>query len=185
MSITLPSVPPYYSDPKLDYRMAQKLQEAFQTNLSWLDRAYHIAKVGINAEAKTGYPQIHANDGSKEHFDIRADDKIGAYSFIEIEKPYVINFNDDEVRYYFSVVFWCNLDNIDALKDYDFTSELIKDVTDLLLSMEAGSVGVETRPERIFDKYSGIRQDLKQFQMRRFTSFKISFDILDLYTDNC
>jgi hypothetical protein len=183
--ITLPVVPDYYTTPRLEYAIAQELQIAFQTKLIWLDRAYHIAKVGIDSEKKIGYPQIHANNGTKEHYDIRADESIPSYSFFEIENPAKIDHKEDQITYNLSAIFWCNLDLIDTSLNYDFTSELIKDVTDLLSFYEADNLTIETRPERIFDKYSGVKQELKQFLMRRFSAFKITFTISTGYTDNC
>lgn len=185
MPVTLPAVPPYYNEPRLEYKLAQDIQLWLDAKLGWLDRSYHIAKIGINAESTYGYPQIHANDGTKEHYDIRADSEIGAYSFIEIERPVSIEVYSDEITYFFSIVFWCNLDKIDAAKEYDFTSELIKDVVNSLEVFEPGNLEVETRPEKIFDKYSGIEQELKQFLMRRFSGFKVSFELTKSLTDEC
>lgn len=165
--------------------MAQTLQLHLDSNIGWLQRAYHIARVGINAEQKVGYPQIYANDGTNKHFDIRPDNKTESYSFFEIDKQYEIDVNNDEVKYFFSLVVWANLKILDSAKTYDFTSELIKDITDSLKFFATDIIDVEVRPEKVFDKYSGIKQELKQFLMKPYTAFKITFSITDSYTDNC
>jgi len=185
MSITLPNIPPYFDSPRLEYSVAQKLQVALQTDIAWLDRAYNIAKAGINSELKTIYPQIQANDGTKEHFDIRPDASVAAYCFFEVDRPTLINKNDDEITCFFSIVFWCNLDLIDDTLTHDFTSQLIQDVVNVLEFYEAENLTTETRPEKIFDKYNGLTQELKQFLMRRYSGFKMSFEIKDSYSDTC
>lgn len=185
MPITLPDQPDYYENPRLDYYKVQQLQAAFIEKLAWLERAFHISKVGIDAEKKLGYPQIHSNKANGEHYDIRPDNKCPSYCFFEIERPHEINSEDDSVSYFLSVVFWNNLKLIDPDKTYDFTSELIKDVIDILKSYEAIDLGYDHRPESIFDKYSGVIQELKQGLMRNYSGFKITFKIDDSYSDNC
>lgn len=185
LPITLPAVPPYFATPRLDYNVAQRIQVKLQTDLTWLDRAYHIARAGVNSKDKYTYPQIQANVGGKEHFDIRVDNQCPSYCFFEIDRPFETDPQEDTLTCYFSIVFWCRLDLIDASKSYDFTSELIKEVTDLLGYFEAQELKYETRPEKIFEKYTGLTQDLKQHLIRPYSAFKLSFKIVDGYTDNC
>lgn len=184
MAITLPSVPTAYANPKLNYKVAQEVQDELAA-LSWMDRAYHIARIGVNASENVTYPQIYLNDNTSEHANIRPDNEIGAYSFIEEDSPHRISINDDELRCFFSVVVWGNLDIIDNLKTYDFTSELINDVVGALANMGASDISFDDRPEVIFNKYTGVTQELKQHLMRRYTAFKVTFEIITTYTDNC
>ncbi len=184
MPVTLPDVPPLFDDPHNEYAIAQTIQLAIDT-IGWVDRSYHIAKVGIKADSDLTYPQIFANNDSDEHFDIRPDSKIGAYSFIEVDSPSIVDIENDEVTYSFSLVFWANLVLVDAAKLYDFTSELIEDVIDELAKLEAESIAIETRPEIIFNKYTGTTQELKQFLMKRYSGFKLSFTIKVPYSDTC
>lgn len=185
MHITLPDVPPYYDNPKLEYKAAQDIQIAFATQLSWLFFSYHIAKVGIIASDDVGYPQIHANDGTQESHDIRPDNACPSYSFLEIERPSSIDIPDDTITYFLSCVFWVDLDLVDGSKLYDYTSELIQDVVNVLSTFDAQSIDIETRPERIFDKYSGLLQHRKQHLMRRYSGFKITFSINDCIVNSC
>lgn len=185
MPVTLPLVPTYYSAPRLNYAMAQSIQAKMDTDLLWLDRPYHIARIGVLASNSKGYPQIHSNNGTGEHYMITPDSQIGAYSFFEEDAPFETDFENDNVKYYFSLVFWCNLDVIDNTKQYDFTSELVKQTIDLLKFFQAENIKTETRPEKIFDKYSGVKQELKQHLMRRFSAFKISFTVNAPQTDSC
>lgn len=185
MSITLPIVPTYYTTPRVDYAVAQRIQLALDTNLGWLERCYHIARVGVDKEQKGDYPQIYKNDGTNENFNIRPDNKIASYCFFEVDSPFKTDFENDTLTCYFSIVFWNNLKLIDVSKQYDYTSELVKDVIDQLQIFQPENLEVETRPEKIFDKYSGLQQELKQHLMRQYSGFKISFETTQPYTDNC
>ncbi len=184
MALTLPAVPPYFDSPKMDYEVAQNLQKALADELLWLERAYHIARTGIISEDKVGYPQIYSNNGSAEHFNIRPDLKVKAYSFFEIDSPYTIDYFKGDLNCFFSLVFWGQLNNINSLKQYDFTSELVQDVINVLKENGCDQFRVETRPEKIFDKYSGLLQETRQHLMRPFTAFKISFKTITNIT-NC
>ena len=185
MGITLPTVPAYYASPKLEYKIAQNIQVAFDSGLGWLDRSYHIARVGIDASQKSTYPQIYKNDGSKEHFDIRPDSSIGAYSFFEIDRPFVANKYENTLSCFFNVIFWCNLELVDPAKTYDYTSELISEVLDVLASQGAIVTETETRPENIFNNYSALQQELKQHLMRSYSGFKITFEVPTTLNDTC
>jgi len=185
MAISLPTVPAYYASPKLEYKIAQNIQVAFDSGLGWLDRSYHIARIGIDASQKTTYPQIYKNDGSKEHFDIRPDSSIGAYSFFEIDRPFVANKYENTLSCFFNVIFWCNLELVDPAKTYDYTSELISEVLDVLASQGAIVTETETRPENIFNNYSALQQELKQHLMRSYSGFKITFEVPTTLNDTC
>lgn len=185
MGITLPTVPAYYASPKLEYKIAQNIQVAFDSGLGWLDRSYHIARVGIDASQKSTYPQIYKNDGSKEHFDIRPDSSIGAYSFFEIDRPFVANKYENTLSCFFNVIFWCNLELVDPAKTYDYTSELISEVLDVLALQGAIVTETETRPENIFNNYSALQQELKQHLMRSYSGFKITFEVPATLNDTC
>lgn len=182
---TLPAVPPYFDAPKLDAAMIQELQLHFDANLGWLTRSYAEAKVGVESESGLTYPQIGKNDGTGEHYNIRPDSEIEAYSFFEIDKAFEVNHGEDEVKYFFSVIFWANLQLMDPAKEYDFTSELVKDATDSLKQFASNILNVETRPENIFNKYSQVTQEQKQLLMKPYTAFKITFEIMDSYSDDC
>lgn len=181
----LPDVPPYLTAPRLITKAAQDIQVGLDANVSWLNRSYHIAKVGVIAETGLTYPQIYANDNTNNSYDLRPDNEMSAYSFIEIDRPYARDEEAGEITYFMSVVVWGNLALIDTTKDYDYTSQLIKDVSDALEGLGAEGISIEERPELIFNKYSGITQELKQFLMRKYTSFKLTFSYTTTYTDNC
>jgi hypothetical protein len=176
--------PPYITAPRYDDRIVQDLQIYFTERLSWLDRSFHIARVGVLPEGKT-YPQVQANNGTNENYDIRPDNLIPSYCFFEVEQPYQIDFFDVKATYFLSVTFWGNLNLIDESKSYDYTSELIRDVVKLLERKECGDLKIEENPERVFTKYSALKQDANQYLMKRYTAFKLSFWIKDHLTDEC
>ena len=128
---------------------------------------------------------MQANDGTNENYDIRPDNTVPSYCFFEVEKPYAIDFYDVKATYFLSVTFWGNLNLIDTEKNYDYTGELIRDVVKLLERKESGDLTIEENPEKVFTKYSALKQDANQYLMRRYTAFKITFWIKDHLTDEC
>ena len=181
----LPAVPAYFASPRLEYKTAQTLQVAFDTHLGWLERSYHIARVGVHGNNKDNYPQIYANNGTDEHYDIRPDESCSGFGFFEVDRASSIDLENDEVTHFLSWVFWGNMALIDATKQYDFSCELAKEAIGVLESYSAGNLTLETRPELIFNKYSGLKQETKQFLLKRYTAFKISFEITEPYSDSC
>jgi len=83
------------------------------------------------------------------------------------------------------VIFWCNLELVDPAKTYDYTSELISEVLDVLASQGAIVTETETRPENIFNNYSALQQELKQHLMRSYSGFKITFEVPTTLNDTC
>jgi hypothetical protein len=186
MTVVIPTVPPYYTAPQLEDDIAQQIQLRFVSKLAWLQNAYHIVKTGVHANEKYTYPLLYANDGTKKYFDIRPDDRVASYSFFEIEKPTTIDSESREYTAHLSIVFWANLERVDPSKDYDFTGELVKDVINVLEYFDAANVTEDRRFERIFDKYTGLKQeDNKQHLMQRNTGFKITFEVTGSLTDTC
>lgn len=183
--LTLPNRPPYITNPRYDDAVVQDIQKDFVAKLTWLTRCYPIARVGVDAASKETYPQIQANNSTRESYNIRPDNKCAAYCFFEVEQPYEINFNSKEVKYYLSVIFWGDLSLIDNTKGYDFTSQLIQDVSERLERRQCGDLRVEENPEKIFNKYSAMKQYATQHMMKKYTSFKITFTCIKGYENSC
>lgn len=185
MAITLPNVPPSIPNARYDDDIVQRLQNDFATNLSWLERSYHIARIGLNSKDGKGYPQIQANDGTNTVFDIRPDSQVKAYSFFEIEDKYRLNNFEGEATYFLSVTFWGNLNLIQPATTTDFTGNLIQEVKRRLEIKGVGEMEVEENPEEIFEKYSALTQEANQYLMRRYTAFKIIFEITTGLKNSC
>ena len=183
--MNLPNVPPAITGARHDDYVVQVLQQYLAANLTWLERCYHIARVGVDSLDKYTYPQIQDNVNKGDCFNIRPDNKVKSYCFFEVENPYELNYYEGEATYNLSVVFWGNLRLIDNTKTYDYTSHLIKQVTELLEKKMVDSLTVEENPERIFSKYSGLKQETNQYLMRKYTAFKITFSLTTGITNNC
>jgi hypothetical protein len=171
--------------PRYDDAVVQDIQKDFVAKIDWLQRVYAIARVGVDSMSKETYPQIQANNATRASYNIRPDNKCAAYCFFEVEQPYEINYNTKEVKYYLSVVFWGDLSLIDNTKGYDFTGVLIQEVIQRLERRQCGDIKVEENPEKIFYKYSAMKQYATQHMMRRYTSFKIYFTTTTGYEDSC
>lgn len=184
MSLTLPAVPDLFLKPRFDDRIAQNIQVKLAT-LPWLDRVYHIARVGIISKDKLSYPQIQSNNSTSKAFDIRPDNRVGAYSFFEVNKPYELNTYEGVSSYFLSLIVWANLNKITPPTTTDITGDLIRDVIKKIELCGGGEFVVEERPEEIFSNYSGLTQEKGQHLMRRYAGFKIEFKVVSGTTSDC
>lgn len=166
---------PYLTNPYLADKVVQIIRQDFDANVPWLNYTFPIAKIGVAKEET--YPRVYANDGSNKHYSIKPEKDATSYCFFEVNDPVVINDEDEDADYDLSVVVWGRLDKIDSGKHYDYTSELIADILGRLKFLGARSIEIETNPENVFDKYSGLEQIQTQNLMQPNTGFKISFTI--------
>lgn len=166
---------PYLANPYLADKVVQIIRQDFDINISWLAYSFPVTKIGILEDLT--YPRVYANDGSDAHYNIRPEEDAVSYCFFEVNDPIIINDEEEDADYNLSVVVWGRLDKIDSGKHYDYTSELIVDMLRRLKSLNARSLEIETNPENVFDKYSGLEQAQTQNFMQPNTGFKISFII--------
>jgi hypothetical protein len=180
----LPTVPPAYADPQFEDEVAQTIQQKIAA-LTWLEKAYHIVRTGVNSVTKETYPQLQANDGTGEHYNLSPDDSCKAYSFFESEAPYDVDYYNQTAKYYLALVVWANIPLIGA-NDADITGDLIKDVVAILQKCNnLGDIKVERNHESIFNKYTSLQQYKNQHLMKRYTAFRISFTKIQEATNVC
>lgn len=176
-----------YTSPVLADKYIQYLQEALQT-LNWLEYVHPAVRVGVNEQGKT-YPILYTNDGSKKNRNLLFDTDIKAYAFFEYDGDITMDdgsfSNTDQLMTLpLSIVAWGRLDKIYPTKDYDYTSELIQDVLNVLKYCTNTSgysidsitgVTYTTDYNKVFDKYSLHDETKTQALMRDYTAFKVSF----------
>ena len=171
---------PYFTTPLLEDRVAQTIRKKFDSDLSWLEYSFPIVQTGImeSEEEEFTYPQVYANDGSTDYYDIRPDWDVKSYCFFEFNGAESIDEYDGK-QYNFDVTFYARLDLIGYVQDT--TTSLIKDVLNVLKSplIEARNIGWTTDVDEIFDKYSDLHRIITQSLMRHGTAFKISFSVWD------
>jgi len=173
--------PANITSPSYVHKLVQLLQSEFSTGLTWLNRCFAITLRGVTDEG-THYPQIY-NPSTGLNEDIRPDVDVSSYAFFETDEFEIPDYNESiEETYNLSVTFWGNLKQIDSTKNYDFTSDLYKEVIAILKSTtsyrdEAINVKVYINPEDVYSKYNDLIEKNTQFLMRPYTYFKITFSI--------
>jgi len=163
----------YYTDPDLAEAKVQTLRQAFDTSLTWLDNSYPIVMIGVFEEETIPLVYLSGEDS----YDLRPNDTVDSYCFFEFYN-YVPGDEGDMGVYNLGVVFWIDLSKLDTSKTQDYTWNLISHV---LKVMEAnGCGGMQVSTDDVFDRYTF---DLdKQQLMRRYSGFKITFDMFGINT---
>lgn len=163
---------PLYTDPKLQDAVVQTLNTALLTT-GHIEYAFPIAHLGYRKEGET-YPSVYRNDGSFKNEMIFPDNKVKSFSFWEF-----VNAEDslegDGTLYEFNYVYWGNLQRLDNTKMYDFTSEIMQDIIEVLKANWVEDLEWET--EDIFEEYTMYLEEKKQTLMRPNTGFKINFKV--------
>lgn len=168
--------PRAYSSPKMHDSVVQNINTELE-ELTYIDYLYPIVHIGFNEDGDT-YPSIYMNDGSIKNYMIFPDNKVRAFTFFEMDEAVVpAQIDDDDNEYSLSLVFWGNLERINTIKEYDYTSEMINDVIAILGSLDAYDITYTTNTDEIFDNYSLYKEEERQTLLRPNTGFKITFKI--------
>ncbi len=165
-------LPPIYTSPKLQDAVVQSLNTALS---SYAELLYGIVHLGYDEDGNT-YPSVYYNDGSFKNLMLFPDNKVKSFIFWEFEGSEVLD-DDDGINYNLSLVFWGNLQRIDATKYYDHTSEIEQSIIQVLMTKEV--TGITCNEDDVFANYSKYLEEEKQTLMRPNTGFKISFTIHD------
>jgi len=163
-----------YTSPKLHDAEIQTLQNLFAA-LSWVQVAYPLVRVGRDSEGKT-FPIVYTNDGTDISIRVAPDSEVNSFCFFELEGD-VTRFPDSVGKYTYplSVTFWLQLDKVDNTKNYDYTSELVLEIMNILDEQDCFDISYTTEPGEIFDRFSELEEQTYQHFMRNFSAFKISF----------
>lgn len=159
----------YYSTPRLAEKEVQTIRQAFDNNLEWLDNSYPLVMVVNDIE---DFPAVY--DGG-DSIDLRPNDSVDSYCFFEFNGLDVGNDNDINT-YNLSVVFWCDLGDIDSARSQDYTWNLISDVLRILKDNDCYEISVNQ--DDPFERYDF---ELDSHLMRKYAGFKVDFTV---YGDN-
>jgi hypothetical protein len=184
------NVPPPLVSPVLDQKAVQDLQDLFNAELTWLEKCFPLARVGVMKTEKGvfKYPQVYAGNfftKKAEYLDVRPDNNLKSYCFFE-SGEFSINREEEEADIPLSVIFWYNLPKLNGSKLYDYSRELAAHVlaviNESVYSGKISEISVEFNPENVFNKYSFLQEDT-QYLMYPYGAFKISFNITTLIDD--
>jgi len=166
----------YYTDPKLADSVVQTIRQDFDTQLTWLDNSYPIAREHFDKDES--YPIVYLGDGTINSVDLRPNSSVDSYCFFEFIDADVQN-EDEPINYNLAVVFWFDLKNIDSTRTQDYTFNLISHILLRLRELGCYDISFTTNTDEIFNRYSF---DLRKQQlMRPYSGCRITFTV---YGDN-
>lgn len=168
--------PNTFTSPKLHDKVVQELITSL-SSLTYIDNFYPIVHLGYGDDDET-YPCVYMNDGTFDNYMVFPDNRVRAFIFFEMEDGFVSDMAEDgQCEYEFNLVFWGNLQRINTIKSYDYTSEIINDIVTILGSKDAREIYYTTEVDEIFDRYSAYSEGKRQTLLRPNTGFKITFKI--------
>jgi hypothetical protein len=168
--MTLVTTP--FADPKFYDKRIQDLNTEL-AKLGWITKQYPLCYLGEDDEGT--FPEVYKNDGSGRN--IRVMPEGDAVSFFQIEGD-MVEVDDFQFLTQFSLTVWGDLRKITTSKDYDYTSDLIKDVITTLRANACYYLVIDVRTP--LDGFSYLAKLNEQNTMRPFTAFKINF-LTNLY----
>lgn len=158
-----------FSTPYLWDKIAQELNVKLNA-LGYFDDLYMVAHVGFNDEET--FPEIYKNDGSRENFRLLPD-STRAMSFFIVTGD--VEENDEyHMTCPMALCVWMNLELVDADKNYDYTSEIVRDSFNVLRDYGCYDMSVDINTP--FDTFSELAKGVGANIMRPYSGFKISFN---------
>lgn len=159
--------------------------------LTWLEKSFARAWTMPRNVAEKDRVEPVVYQGGSEYYPVLPNDALKSYSFFTAPGPRAMENYQRNVSfgtYFFkdpvSIIFWLNLQQIDATKDYIFKEELIKEVLNVL--NRHASVEVQrVWDDKVDDIYRGFTlfQTHRDLLMYPFSAFKI--DLLLSYQFDC
>ena len=157
-----------FSEPWLWDKISQELNTSLAT-LNYFDDQYMVAHVGFDGDET--FPEIYKNDGSRENFRILPDSTRAMSFFI------MTGDTDENDEYHMTcpmaLCVWMNLELVVAAKNYDYTSEIVRDCFNKLRDYGCYDLSVDINSP--FDGFSELAKGVKANLMRPYSGFKISF----------
>jgi len=163
-----------YTTPKMHDKVVQAINESL-ASLTYIDYFYPIVHLSYDEEGNT-FPSVYMNDGTFDNYMVFPDNRVRAFVFFEMDEGGLSNIAlDEDSEFSLALIFWGNLETINTIKRYDYTSEIINDIGIILGGMDAYDMTYSTETDEIFDKYSLYKEQEKQTLLRPYTGFKVTF----------
>lgn len=116
-------------------------------------------------------PEVYQNDGTKVNLRVMPDDS-SSLSFFTVEGD-LIELDEMDFACPMAITVWVNLQEHDVSKEYDYTAELVRDVTNVLRKYGADEFTVNLNDP--FEGFSMLAKEVDENIMRPYSAFKISF----------
>jgi len=155
-----------FSSPILFDKVAQEINTALGSKF---DDQYPV--VWMRFEEEETVPEVYKNDGSKTSFRVMPD-KTRSMSFFTVEGD-LTELDEGHFVCPMAITFWVNLQEYDNSKAYDYTSELIRDVTNVV--RKYGGYDFSVNVLTPFEGFTMLEKAVDANTMRPYSAAKISF----------
>lgn len=155
-----------FSSPILYDKIAQEIN----ASMSLFDDQFPV--VWTRTEEDQTVPEVYVNDGNKINLRVMPN-TFRSMSFFTVEGD-MVELDEDDYRVPMAITCWVNLQKYDDLKQYDYTSELIRDVTNIL--KKYGCYDLSVNVNNPFEGFSMLQKEVTENIMRPYSAFKISFN---------
>ncbi len=146
-----------------------KIAQEINAKLSYMfDDQYPVC--WTRTEDDLTLPEVYINDGTKVNLRVMPNDS-RSMSFFTVEGD-LIELDEMDFACPMAITCWFNLLKYSG-KKYDYTAELIRDVTNVLRKYGADEFTVNTNDP--FEGFSMLAKEVDENIMRPYSAFKISF----------
>jgi len=165
-----------------DKKLADGFIEILRTEIEkfdWLEFSYPAAAVGIDKITKNTYPEIFKNSLT-ESIKLIPDNSAKSYCFFEKNTTIFGQTEMDNDEFNLNLIFWFDLLKINSAKTFNFSSEMEKQVKELLQNFYCYNITIDY--ENVFSKYN-MDRSINQWIMYPYSAFKINFKVK--YKNSC
>lgn len=183
--------------PKDIDRPIQELQIALGSQIDWLDRSFGRSWRGVRKEdgfrRPIYYPEVFQGMDKDPLKLSPGNDNTKSYSFFRVHDPAVTNdFQQGEFSNFnqtVSLIFWVNLKKIDSTKNYNYISDLIREVKDVIrntyFSGQNARIVMNEVYEDPFNVWQTYTLDTIDFQRLEYPHKGFRIQCQMFYLENC
>jgi hypothetical protein len=155
-----------FSDPILFDKIAQEINTALDSKF---DVQYPVC--WTRTEAEETVPEVYLNDGTRINLRVMPNESRSLSCFtVEGELD---ELDEDDFSCPMAITVWVNLQEHDTTKAYDYTSELVRDVYNVLKGYGCYDMSVNLNDP--FEGFTMLAKEVDENTMRPYSAFKISF----------
>ena len=161
--------PDKYILPQFFNKRIEEINESLSA-LGWIEYIHPLAHVGEYEQGT--FPEVYVNDGSKKS--IRIFPHGNSLSFFTLSSAEQI----DESEMYavnLSLVVWADMTKVYPAKTYDYTTELLKDVKEVIDKHNGYSKTFDF--DEVFEDFSQLEKVENQNTMLPYTAFRVNFTV--------
>lgn len=141
------------------------------TALGHIDDLYPVCFVGYDGEET--YPEVYVNDGTTVNFRVMPDSTKSVSFFVVAGEMIQVDEDDRNFTIPMAYCVWMNLTKVDATKQYDFTTEVLRDSYNVI--DKYGGFDISVNVNDPYPEFSQLSKQVSANIMRPYSGFRISF----------